>query len=64
MQIDITPESLLKQLKLDVTETSLTQMHKVIDNTPNALKFFKHIFSLNYTLCHLDDFILPSSSQN
>ena len=64
MQIDITAESLLKQLKLDVTENSLTQMNKVIDNTPSALKFFKHIFSLNDTLSHLDAFIVPSSSND
>jgi hypothetical protein len=62
MQIDITAESLLKQLKIDVTEGSLTQMAAIIDNTPHALKFFKHIFSLNDALSHVDAFVAPSSS--
>ncbi len=64
MQIDITPESLLKQLKIDVTDGSLKQMDAIINNTPNALKFFKHIFSLNDALAHIDAFIAPSSSCN
>ena len=64
MQIDITAESLLKQLKLDMTDNSLTQMGMVIDNTPHALKFFKHLFSLNDVLTPLDAFIAPSSSCN
>ena len=62
MQIDITAETLLKQLKMDVTDGSLSQMDNIIDNTPNALKFFKHIFSLNDALAHVDAFIAPSSS--
>ena len=62
MQIDINAEALLKQLKIDLTSGSLAQMNTIIDNTPNALKFFKHIFSLNDDLSHLDAFIAPSSS--
>lgn len=62
MNIDITAETLLKQLKIDVNEGSLKQMDAIMNNTPNALKFFKHIFSLNDTLAHVDAFIAPSSS--
>lgn len=62
MQIDITAESLLKQLKLDVTPNSLSQMDNVISNTPQALKFFKHIFAFNDSLSSMDAFIAPSSS--
>jgi hypothetical protein len=64
MQIEITAESLLKQLKLSVNETSLAQMDNIINNTPNSLKFFKHIFSLNDALSHMDAFVAPSSSEN
>lgn len=62
MHIDITPNALLTQLKLSVNETSLAQMERIINNTPDALKFFKHLFSLNDTLSHIDAFIAPSSS--
>jgi len=62
MQIDINAEALLKQLKIDLTSGSLAQMNTIIDNTPNALKFLKHTFSLNDSLSHLDAFIAPSSS--
>lgn len=62
MQIDINAESLLKQLKLSVNDNSLSEMETIISNTPHANKFFKHIFSLNDTLSHMDAFIAPSSS--
>lgn len=64
MHIDITPDSLLTQLKLSVTDTSLKQMDTIIKNTPDSLKFFKHLFSLNDTLSPIDAFIAPSSSCN
>ncbi len=64
MQIDITAESLLNLLKLNVTENSLKQMDDIIDKTNGALHFFKHLFSLNDALAHMDAFIAPSSSVN
>jgi len=62
MHIDITADSLLTQLRLSITDKSLEQMDTIISNTPDALKFFKHLFSLNDELTHLDAFIVPSSS--
>ena len=64
MQIDITAESLLRQLKISVNDTSMAQMNNVLESTPHALKFFKHIFSLNDALSHYDAFIAPSSSKS
>jgi len=62
MQIDITADALLTQLKLSVTDKSIQQMDRIIKNTPDALKFFKHLFSLNDALSSIDAFIAPSSS--
>jgi len=62
MHIEITPQTLLTQLKLSVTDKSLLQMQAIINNTPDALKFFIHLFSLNDSLSHIDAFIAPSSS--
>ena len=64
MQIDITSESLLKQLKLSVNENSLSQMQITMDKTPHSDKFFKHLFSLNDALSHFNAFIAPSSSND
>ncbi|MDH5464485.1 MAG: hypothetical protein OEW60_02590 [Thiovulaceae bacterium] len=62
MQIEITPEALLKQLKLSVHNQSLDQMDTIINKTKGAKDFLKHIFSLNDTLASLNAFVAPSNS--
>lgn len=62
MQIKLTPETLLKQLKIGVNDQNLLQMQKIIDNTKDNTRFFKHLFSLNDTLAPYDAFIAPSNS--
>ena len=64
MQIEITPESLLKQLKLSVSEHSLALMDTIIKSTKGSQQFFKHIFSFNDALAHVNAFIAPSNSVN
>ena len=62
MQIEITPESLLKQLKLSVSDHSLALMGTIIKSTKGSQQFFKHLFSLNDALAHVNAFIAPSNS--
>ena len=61
MNIEITPEMLLKQLEYTVNDSSLDQMSKAIENTKNFEKFSKHIISLNDNLKHMDGFIALSN---
>lgn len=62
MQIDITAETILKQLKINVNDKNLAQMQVIIDNTKEGDRFFKHLFSLNDSLASMDAFIAPSNS--
>ena len=62
MQIEITPEALLKQFKLSVNNQSLDQMDTIINKTKGSKEFLKHIFSLNDTLASLNAFVAPSNS--
>lgn len=62
MQIEITAESLLKQLKLTVNESTLSQMHEIMTHTKSYDHFFKHLFAFNDALALVNGFIAPSSS--
>lgn len=62
MQIEITPEALLKQFKLSVNSQSLDQMDAIINKTKGSKQFLKHIFSLNDSLASLNAFVAPSNS--
>ncbi len=62
MQIELSAEVLLKQLKLSVSEKNLKQMQRIIANTKNIKQFYKHLFAFNDQLVALDAFIAPSSS--
>lgn len=62
MQIEMSAEVLLKQLKLSVTEKNIKQAEMILANTKGLEYFYKHLFSFNDNLAHIDGFIAPSSS--
>ncbi len=62
MQIEMSAEVLLKQLKLSVTDKTIKQMETILANTKGLEHFYKHLFAFNDNLAHVDAFIAPSSS--
>ena len=63
MNLDITPEVIVKQLKLGATEATLNQAKKAIENTKNFNIFSKHILGLNDNLKHMNGYIALSNSE-
>jgi len=63
MDINITAENLLIQLDNKVTDATLAQMNKIIDNTNGFDSFSKHILSLKDELAHLHGYINMSNSK-
>jgi hypothetical protein len=61
VQLEITPEMLLKQLNYTVNDSSMKQMELAIENTKNFDKFSKHILSFNDNLKHMDGFVALSN---
>ena len=64
MHIDLNAEALLTQLGYTVTEQSVTQMKKAIDNTNGFENFSKHLLSLHDELAHLKGVVALSSSKD
>ena len=64
MDINITAENLLIQLDNKVTDATLAQMNKIIDNTNGFDSFSKHILSLKDELAHLHGYINMSNSKD
>ena len=62
MNIEITPEVLVKQLGMGDSKHEIEQMQKVIENTEGFDKFASHIISLNDFLKHLKGYIALSNS--
>ena len=63
MNLEITPEVLIKQLELGNTEAILEQTKKAIKNTKNFDLFSKHLISLNDKLKHMNSYISLSNSK-
>jgi hypothetical protein len=61
MNLEVTPEMLLKQLNYTVNDSSIDQIRKAIENTKNFDKFSKHIISFNDNLRHMDGFVALSN---
>lgn len=64
MHIDITPEAILTQLGFTPSDSTLSQMDRIINNTKGFDKFAKHIFSLSDSLKHMHGYIAPSNSND
>jgi len=64
MNLDITAETILTQLKYTVNESSLAQAQKAIDNTLGFDKFAKHLISLNDNLKHVNAYVALSNNSN
>ena len=64
MQIDLTPEALLKQLGYSATEKSIQQIKRAIANTKGFENFSKHILSLHDELAHLKGVVALSNSKD
>ncbi len=62
MDMEITPEVLVKQLGMGESTHEIEQMQKVMDNTPGFEKFASHIISLNDYLRHVHGFIALSNT--
>lgn len=62
MHIEITPESLLIQLRYTPSDTLLQQMQEIINATDGFETFSKHILTLNDELRHLNAFVAMSNS--
>jgi len=64
MQINLTPEALLKQLGYTESTQSVEQIKKIIDNTNGFQNFSKHILALHDELAHLKGVVALSNSKN
>jgi hypothetical protein len=64
MNLDITTETILAQLKYTVNESSIAQAQNAIDNTIGFDKFAKHLISLNDNLKHINAYVALSNNRN
>lgn len=62
MNIEITPEVLVKQLGMGDNPHEIEQMQRVIDNTAGFEKFASHLISLNDFLQHIKGYIALSNT--
>lgn len=62
MNMEITPEVLVKQLGMGDNLHEIQQMQKVIENTQGFEKFASHIISLNDYLKHVKGYIALSNT--
>jgi hypothetical protein len=62
MNIEITPEVLVKQLGMGDSAHEIEQMQRVINNTEGFEKFASHIISLSDSLKHLNAYIALSNT--
>ena len=63
MNLEITPEVIVKQLGLGNTQSVLDQTKNAIKNTKNFDMFSKHIIGLNDKLKHMNGYIALSNSE-
>ena len=64
MNIDLSPEALLRQLGYATSTHSLEQIKKAIENTKGFENFSKHILSLHDELAHLKGVVALSNSKD
>ena len=64
MHLDVTAEMLLSDLEYSKTDTTITQMEGIINNTKGFDKFAKHIISLNNNLKHMKAYIGMSNTKD
>jgi len=62
MHLELTPEALLKQLGYNVTEQTLRQINRIIDNTDGLEKFMPHIPSFTDALAVEKGYLAMSNS--
>ena len=62
MNIDLTPEALLRQLDYPLNDKTLEQITKTIENTENFEKFSSRLLSLKDNIAHYFGFIAMSNS--
>jgi len=63
MNLEITPEVIIKQLELGDSQSIKNQVDEAILNTKNFQMFSKHIISLNDKLKHMNSYIALSNSK-
>ena len=61
MNLEITTDMLLSQLKYTINNSSIKQINDAINNTKNFDKFSKHLISLNDNLKHLNAYVALSN---
>ena len=64
MNIEVTTDVILSQLKYTVNESSLKQVNTAISETLNFDKFAKHLISLNDSLKHVNAYVALSNNSN
>ena len=64
MNIEVTTDVILSQLKYTVNESSLKQANAAINETLNFDKFAKHLISLNDNLKHVNAYVALSNNSN
>jgi len=64
MNLDITTDTILAQLKYTINESSTAQAKNAIDNTFGFDKFAKHLISLNDNLKHINAYVALSNNRN
>ena len=64
MQLELSPEALLKQLGYTESAQSVEQMKRTIDNTNGFENFSKHILALHDELAHLKGVVALSNSKD
>jgi len=62
MHLELTSEALLKQLGYSVTEQTLKQINRIIDNTKGLEKFLPHLPSFSDALAVEKGYIAMSNS--
>ncbi|CAA6803202.1 MAG: Unknown protein [uncultured Sulfurovum sp.] len=64
MNLDLSPEALLKQLGYATSVQSIEQIKRTIDNTNGFENFSKHILSLHDELAHIKGVVALSNSKD
>ena len=64
MQLEVSAEVILSQLKKTKSDASLQQAQKMIEATSNFDKFAKHIFTLNDHLKKMNAYVGLSNKSN
>jgi hypothetical protein len=64
MNLEVTTNMILSQLKYTVNDSSIAQANNAIKETINFNKFAKHLISLNDNLQHINAYIALSNNSN